>query len=55
MFVPLCISQTVSFECTDDVFCTVSGSDRTLGIIVGVCIGGGCIIICAIIILLRNR
>lgn len=30
-------------------------SDKEVGIIIGVCIGGGCIIICAIIIVLRNR
>ena len=30
-------------------------SERDMGIIAGVCIGGGCIIICAIIILMRNR
>ena len=30
-------------------------SDREMGIIVGVCIGGACIIICAIIIILRNK
>ena len=34
---------------------TASPNDRQMGIIVGVSIGGACIIICAVIIILRNK
>jgi hypothetical protein len=42
-------------EGTGGWFSGLMANERNLGIILGVCIGGGCLIICAVIILLRNR
>ena len=38
-----------------DWLCVVAANDRLMGIVIGVSISSGCIVICVIIILLRNR
>ena len=47
------LMDVVCVACVD---CHVGGpSDRLMGVVIGVSISSGCIVVCVIIILLRNR
>jgi len=52
----LCTCRVINWLIIVDCLLHVGGpSDRLMGIVIGVSISSGCIVICVIIILLRNR
>jgi len=49
------VLQVLCIMLVDCVLCAGRPSDRLMGVVIGVSISSGCIVICVIIILLRNR